>query len=167
MPEYRVGTAADIPEGGKLVVACGSAEIGIFRVGGELFAWHNSCGHRQGPVCQGRLFRRVIEPVADDGTVRALAYARRQTHIICPWHGYEFDMQDRDASGQFQRSGCARRRSRSREVRSMLGPERRRRKNTATAGWNCGRARTVARLATNWSSNNEAGRVSDEAVAQI
>ena len=99
MPEYRVGTAADIPEGGKLVVACGSAEIGIFRFGGQLYAWHNSCGHRQGPVCQGRLFRRVLEPVAEDGTVRALEYSAEAMHIVCPWHGYEFDVRTGEHPG--------------------------------------------------------------------
>jgi len=92
LPEYRIGSAADIPEGGKLVVACGAHEIGVFRFGGALYAWHNSCAHRQGPVCQGRLFRRVIEPVAEDGTVRTLAFAEDALHIVCPWHGYEFDV---------------------------------------------------------------------------
>jgi nitrite reductase/ring-hydroxylating ferredoxin subunit len=99
MPEYRVGTATDIPEGGKLVVACGSVEIGIFRLGGALFAWHNSCAHRQGPICQGRLFRRVIEPVAADGTVRTLDYATDTLHIVCPWHGYEFDVRTGEHPG--------------------------------------------------------------------
>ena len=30
--------------------------------------------------------------VADDGTVRALAYDQRATNIVCSWHGYEFDL---------------------------------------------------------------------------
>lgn len=99
MAEYRVGTAADIPEGGKLVVACGNAEIGVFRVNGKLYAWHNSCAHRQGPVCQGRIFRRVLEPLDADGTVRMLEYAEDTMHIVCPWHGYEFDIRTGEHPG--------------------------------------------------------------------
>ena len=55
-------------------------------------AWHNECPHRQGPVCQGRIYKRVLEPIADDGTVRALAYDESVTNIVCSWHGYEFDL---------------------------------------------------------------------------
>jgi nitrite reductase/ring-hydroxylating ferredoxin subunit len=34
----------------------------------------------------------VLEPVASDGTVRALAYDESVTNIVCSWHGYEFDL---------------------------------------------------------------------------
>jgi nitrite reductase/ring-hydroxylating ferredoxin subunit len=99
MPEYLAGATADIPEGGKLVVACGEVEIGIFKVGGTLYAWHNQCAHRQGPVCQGRIFHRVIEPLAPDRTVRMLAYDETAPHIVCPWHGYEFDLRTGEHPG--------------------------------------------------------------------
>ena len=36
--------------------------------------------------------QRVIEPVADDRTIRAQAYDPAETNIICPWHGYEFNI---------------------------------------------------------------------------
>ena len=58
----------------------------------EFFAWHNRCAHRAGPVCQGRIMKRVIEPVADDGTTRTLDYDPTETNIVCPWHGYEFSI---------------------------------------------------------------------------
>jgi nitrite reductase/ring-hydroxylating ferredoxin subunit len=94
MAEYRVGAESEIAEGGRKVVQCGDAEIGIFRFQGQLHAWHNRCPHREGPVCQGRLIHRVIEPVAAGGTVRTLDYDDDHLHIICPWHGYEFDVAD-------------------------------------------------------------------------
>ncbi len=34
----------------------------------------------------------MLEPVADDGTVRELAYDQNVTNIVCSWHGYEFDL---------------------------------------------------------------------------
>ena len=34
----------------------------------------------------------MLEPIAGDGTVRALAYDEHVTNIVCSWHGYEFDL---------------------------------------------------------------------------
>ncbi len=99
MTEYRIGTTADIPEGGKLAVTCGNTEIGVFRLNGQLHAWHNSCPHRQGPICQGRIIRRVLEPAEADRTVGMLQYAEDHSHIICPWHGYEFAIETGEHPG--------------------------------------------------------------------
>jgi nitrite reductase/ring-hydroxylating ferredoxin subunit len=90
--DYHIGTTDEIAEGGRKVVRCGEEEVGVFRVRGDLVAWLNRCPHRQGPVCQGRIYSRVVEPVADDGTVRLLAYDEDRPHLVCPWHGYEFDL---------------------------------------------------------------------------
>ena len=36
--------------------------------------------------------KRVLEPVAEDKTVRTQEYDMAESHIICPWHGYEFSI---------------------------------------------------------------------------
>ena len=92
MPEYSAGKVTDYADGDRKVVDCADSEVGIFRIDGEFFAWHNRCAHRAGPICQGRIMKRVIEPVADDRTVRSQAYDPSETNIVCPWHGYEFDL---------------------------------------------------------------------------
>ena len=92
MPEYFAGKVTDYADGDRKVIECGEFEVGIFKVDGEIFAWHNRCAHRAGPVCQGRIMKRVIEPVADDGTTRTLEYDPAETNIVCPWHGYEFSI---------------------------------------------------------------------------
>ncbi|MBM3529517.1 MAG: Rieske 2Fe-2S domain-containing protein [Alphaproteobacteria bacterium] len=93
MPKsYLVCRKDELKEGDRRVVSCDGTEIGVFNVEGQIVAWHNECPHRSGPVCQGRIYKRVIEPVADDGTVRALAYDEKVTNIVCSWHGYEFDL---------------------------------------------------------------------------
>ncbi|GGL79666.1 Rieske (2Fe-2S) protein [Wenxinia marina] len=90
--EYHVGHPAEIAEGGRRVVSCDGVEIGVFRIGGALKAWHNVCPHRQGPVCQGRVYPRVTEPLQADGTTRTLAYDETRMQVACPWHGWEFDL---------------------------------------------------------------------------
>lgn len=92
MTDYLVGRADAIAEGGRKVVLCGRREIGIFRIAGSLHAWHNMCPHRQGPICQGKIYPRVVEPVDEDGEVRLLQYDETRMQIACPWHGYEFDL---------------------------------------------------------------------------
>ena len=44
------------------------------------------------PVCQGRLYKRVLEPVDADGNTRMLAFDDAVTNIVCTWHGYEYDL---------------------------------------------------------------------------
>ena len=92
MPEYSAGKVTDYAEGDRKVVDCGEQEVGIFRIDGEFFAWHNRCAHRAGPVCQGRIMKRVLEPAASDKTTRSQAYDEAESHIVCPWHGYEFSI---------------------------------------------------------------------------
>ena len=99
MTEYLVCDPDEIVEGGRRVVQCGEREIGIFRVQGQLHAWHNSCPHRQGPVCQGRIYPRVIEPVDAAGQVRLLDYDEETRHLVCPWHGYEFNLETGRCNG--------------------------------------------------------------------
>ena len=74
MPEYSVGTLAEFAEGDRRVVKCGEAEIGVFRVDGQFYAWHNACAHLGGPVCQGRIMRKVIEPTDAEQRTRTLEY---------------------------------------------------------------------------------------------
>ena len=92
MPEYPAGKVTDYADGDRKVVDCAESEVGVFKIDGEFFAWHNRCAHRAGPVCQGRIMKRVIEPVAEDRTVRSQQYDPSETNIICPWHGYEYSI---------------------------------------------------------------------------
>ncbi|MYZ46351.1 Rieske (2Fe-2S) protein [Propylenella binzhouense] len=90
---YYVAEESEIGDGERRVVSCDGKEIGVFRVKGRLFAWHNRCVHQNGPVCQGRIYNRVVEPVAEDGTTRFQEYDAETFHLVCPWHGYEYDIE--------------------------------------------------------------------------
>jgi nitrite reductase (NADH) small subunit len=90
--EYSAGKVTDYVDGDRKVVVCGDLEVGIFKIDGEFHAWHNRCAHRAGPVCQGRIMKRVREPVADDRTIRLQEYDQSETNIVCPWHGYEYNI---------------------------------------------------------------------------
>ena len=57
----------------------------------RLYAWENRCAHAGGPVCQGKLMNRVVERL--DAGKRSLGDDfSDELHIVCPWHGYEYDV---------------------------------------------------------------------------
>ncbi|MBX5437886.1 MAG: Rieske (2Fe-2S) protein [Alicyclobacillaceae bacterium] len=87
MARIAVAKAADVPDNGPLLVTVDGVEIGIYRVGGQYYAWRNVCPHEAAPVCVGmvcgtRLPSRVYE----------YHYGREGEILRCPWHGWEFDL---------------------------------------------------------------------------
>lgn len=67
-------------------------EVGVFRLGEDYFAWHNTCAHLGGPVCQGRIFPKVVQNLGDDNITAGTVYSEDDIHIVCPWHGYEYNI---------------------------------------------------------------------------
>ena len=65
-------------------------EIGIFRLDGECTPG-DRCMHAGGPVCQGKLMNRVVERLDDSKRSLGDDFSD-QLHIVCPWHGYEYDV---------------------------------------------------------------------------
>lgn len=92
MGEVLVARHADLAEGGRKVVSVNGVEVGIFLVGGDVYAWLNHCPHQGGPVCQGRLMKGVEERLDDDKKSLGIHYKDGSLNIICPWHGFEFDV---------------------------------------------------------------------------
>ncbi len=94
MRELFVAGEGEIAEGGRKVVEIGGIEVGVFRNNGEYFAWRNQCPHQGGPVCQGVMAKKVEERLDAERKSSGIHYAAGSAsqNIVCPWHGYEFDM---------------------------------------------------------------------------
>ena len=92
MNEVMVGELREFAEGGYRVLSVDDFEFGIFRQGDRLLAYENYCPHDGGPVCQGKVIPRVEEELAADRTSRGLRFSSEQRNIVCPWHGWEFDI---------------------------------------------------------------------------
>lgn len=97
MAEVRVARFEDIADGEHRVFSNGKREVGVFRVGAKVFAWENHCPHAGGPVCQGKIFPRVEEELDGEKKSLGLRFSKRR-NIVCPWHGFEFDIE----TGQHQ-----------------------------------------------------------------
>jgi nitrite reductase/ring-hydroxylating ferredoxin subunit len=87
-----VGAREKVPEGGRLVVDVGETTIGIFRTGGRLYAYLNTCAHQGGPVCQGKIIPRVDEVIDERGESHGFKFDEEDLHIVCPWHGFEYSI---------------------------------------------------------------------------
>ena len=133
MREVNFGSISAFSDPGRRVVEIHGIEIGVFHVKGQFNAYRNICPHMGGPVCQGKILPRVEEDIAADRKSRGFMFSKTQTNIVCPWHGYEFDI----------RTGChqgnPQLRLRPLEVRIVGGevlvlvPDRARRTQTQTA----------------------------------
>ncbi len=94
--ELFVARAEDLPDGERRIVPNGNYEIGVYRVAGELHAYRNVCPHQGGPACEGLLMAKVEEIIAEDRTYRGMTFNHDEMHIVCPWHGWEFDLRTGD-----------------------------------------------------------------------
>jgi nitrite reductase/ring-hydroxylating ferredoxin subunit len=91
MDEVAIAKLSDIPDGDYRVFAIEALEVGIFRTGSKVLAYENVCPHAGGPVCQGKIFHKVEEVITPDKKSAGLRFGKAR-HIVCPWHGYEFDL---------------------------------------------------------------------------
>jgi len=92
MREVNIGAAADFADPGRKIIGFEGFEVGVFRLDGEFFAYLNLCPHMGGPACQGKMIAKVEEIIAEDRTSKGMAFSKTRMHVICPWHGYEFDI---------------------------------------------------------------------------
>ena len=99
VPEIYVGNEADFPEGDRKILVVDGHEVGVFRINGGFHAFYNHCPHQGGPVCQGKIIRKVEENLDLDQTSRGLKYSEDHVHIVCPWHGFEYDIETGEHPG--------------------------------------------------------------------
>lgn len=98
--EILVGKTSDFNEGDKKIIPNGKSEIGVYLVNGNWYAYQNLCPHQGGPACEGLLMAKVeevIDPV--EKTYHGMRFNHDEMHIVCPWHGWEFDISNGEACG--------------------------------------------------------------------
>lgn len=92
MAEHWAGKAHDFDEDGRKIVRIGDVEIGIFRRTGSWYAYENRCLHQGGPVCEGAIMAKVEAVLGRDGVYLGERFSEEETHLVCPWHGWEYDL---------------------------------------------------------------------------
>jgi 3-phenylpropionate/trans-cinnamate dioxygenase ferredoxin subunit len=73
MAELTVCPLAELPPGTMKLVHAGEISVGVYNVGGELYAIEDRCSHDDGPLVEGDW-----EP--------------EEAIVVCPRHGATFDI---------------------------------------------------------------------------
>lgn len=73
MPWVDVCPAEELPPGRMKLVGGSELYVGVYNVGGELYAIEDRCSHDDGPLCEG-----------DWDAKRGI--------VVCPRHGANFDL---------------------------------------------------------------------------
>jgi nitrite reductase (NADH) small subunit len=95
----RVGVLEDFAEGDRVFVTVGGRQVAVFLVDGTFVAYQNTCAHQGGPVCEGRYFPRLTATVDGEGRVLKERYDRSTPHLVCPWHGWEYNLRTGEFAG--------------------------------------------------------------------
>ena len=98
MPDVFVAKVAEMEDGDRRIVTVDQREIGVFRKDGAFYAYSNYCVHAGGPVCEGLIINRVVDIITTDKTYEGQTFSD-EVHFVCPWHGYEYDLQTGECVG--------------------------------------------------------------------
>ena len=90
--EVRVGAVADFAGGARRMVTVGDVEVGVLEHAGAFYAYENVCVHQGGPACEGRIVGQVVDDFAADGRYLGQRFDDDRPHLVCPWHGFEYDL---------------------------------------------------------------------------
>ncbi len=82
----------DVTAEAVTVVEVDGVEVGLVRVGGTITAFENICPHQAGPVCDGEVMGPVEVLLDSDRRMLDERFAAHRRILICPWHGYSFDV---------------------------------------------------------------------------
>jgi nitrite reductase (NADH) small subunit len=91
--EVWMGTRRDLEEGARLLGRVGDAEVGVILHDSRLHAFENRCVHQGGPVCEGTVIGKVEAVLSDDKALLGERFSTREIHLVCPWHGFEYDIE--------------------------------------------------------------------------
>jgi nitrite reductase (NADH) small subunit len=90
--EINVGPTTDFTDPGRKMIDVDGTEFAVFHLRGDFSAFENVCTHMGGPACQGKMLPLVVEDVQPDGTSRGIQFSKDAYNVVCPWHGFEYDI---------------------------------------------------------------------------
>jgi nitrite reductase/ring-hydroxylating ferredoxin subunit len=91
MARQLVGALSDFDATGRVPLATHGHEVVVFRLDDGFVAYANACPHMGGPVCEGKVARKIDGHLAPDGSI-VEHFSDTELRLVCPWHGFEFDI---------------------------------------------------------------------------
>ncbi|KWX67401.1 Rieske (2Fe-2S) protein [Mycobacterium sp. NAZ190054] len=99
MTEIYVGLYADFDDDVRKGVVVDGREVFVFRRGETFYAFENTCAHAGGPVGEGTVIGKVQAVLSPTKELIREEFSETELHIVCPWHGYEFNIETGQCAG--------------------------------------------------------------------
>lgn len=96
--EWEVGRADEFDEKGdnRRILRINGRDVIVFRRGDRYYALDDDCLHMGGSFDEGVLVEAVID---DDRRYPGERFSAKETHIVCPSHGYKYDIETGEYAG--------------------------------------------------------------------
>jgi nitrite reductase (NADH) small subunit len=78
----------ELAPGERRIVSTPRGEVGLFNIGGKIYALKNRCPHNGAAVCLGSVSGTVIEDEQGE-----FVWGMQDEVLRCPWHQWEFDIE--------------------------------------------------------------------------
>ncbi|MFB6157105.1 MAG: Rieske (2Fe-2S) protein [Haloferacaceae archaeon] len=96
MTDHDVGPVDMLDEGGRVIVDLAGREVAVYDLGDGYVAYPNWCPHQGGPLCEGST-SGTVEATFDRETLETeTAWTKEGEVVVCPWHGWEFDLRENE-----------------------------------------------------------------------
>lgn len=92
MGEFFVGPVEELPLNKVHLVEAFDRLIGVIRLDDGVYAYENYCLHQGGPICLGEVLGKQEAILDDEKRIIAERFSETELHLICPWHGWEYDI---------------------------------------------------------------------------
>lgn len=99
MATYLVGILSEFTDEDRKIVTIDDQRIVVFKHQEKIHALNGICPHSGGPVSEGLLIGRVEGVVGPGGEYLGDCFSDDVTHLVCPWHGWEYDIRTGKARG--------------------------------------------------------------------
>ncbi len=93
MAEVRAGRVSDLADGQRILLDVDGREVFVFEREGRFYAFQNVCPHMGGPVGEGILMGKVEAVLGEHRETVRERFSKAEIHLVCPWHGWEFDIE--------------------------------------------------------------------------
>jgi len=87
--KYYFGTLGELREGQFVIRDFGNHSVGATLLKGKPLLILNYCPHAGAPICQGKVGSKLTY-----SPQRGLQLDAETPVVRCPWHGWEFDLED-------------------------------------------------------------------------
>ena len=99
MSQVYVGRVEDFADDVRKGVQIDGREVFVFEHKGKFFAYENHCPHAGGPVGEGTIIGKVQAVLSEGGELLREEFSETEFNIVCPWHGYEYDIETGACAG--------------------------------------------------------------------